>query len=280
MNTEVNNSVPPQDKQAKGYYESDDAFRYYCILYNQDYTGAGFFPEEKEVTCFDKPDTKLLIGSGCEIYEAVMNRDKRMVDIVLNNFPEGKKLRILELGSGRGGLTRYMAKELIKRDMLDKIVAGNIAPRENELNLKLALEQGIPAEKFEVIELNFDNMDGLIEPDSYDFVFSNDAFNHCSNYVKLMKDIHSFLKKDGIVAFSDMMESEGANPDEMVDLYKRLRNNKMPNATIYNNAMTEAGMSKIDFHTETHAMMKHYGAVKYAACVTKREELLGPRGVS
>jgi len=37
--------------KAKDYYGSDDGFRYYSILYSEDYTGAGIFPEEKIVTC-------------------------------------------------------------------------------------------------------------------------------------------------------------------------------------------------------------------------------------
>tara|TARA_B110000285_G_C14995629_1_gene548673 strand:- start:641 stop:817 length:177 start_codon:yes stop_codon:yes gene_type:complete len=49
-----------------------------------------------------------------------------------------KKLSLLELGSGRGGLTRFMAKELLDRDMLGCITAGNIAERENEYNLQQA----------------------------------------------------------------------------------------------------------------------------------------------
>jgi hypothetical protein len=43
-------------------------------------------------------------------------------------------LKCLELGSGRGGLTRFMAKELMKEDMFDSITAGNIAERENQYN--------------------------------------------------------------------------------------------------------------------------------------------------
>jgi len=60
-----------------------------------------------------------------------------MLDIVLkyHKQPENpKKLKCLELGSGRGGLTRFMAKELNKIDMLDSIMAGNIAERENDYN--------------------------------------------------------------------------------------------------------------------------------------------------
>ena len=46
----------------------------------------------------------------------------------------------MELGSGRGGLTRFMAQELLNRDLLESITAGNIAERENEYNLQQAIK--------------------------------------------------------------------------------------------------------------------------------------------
>ena len=64
-----------------------------------------------------------------------------MVEHVLQTFEASKqKLSLLELGSGRGGLTRYMAKELMSRDMLESITAGNIAERENDYNLQQAIK--------------------------------------------------------------------------------------------------------------------------------------------
>jgi len=60
-----------------------------------------------------------------------------MLDIVLKYHEQQgipKKLKCLELGSGRGGLTRFMAKELSKKNMLDSMMAGNISERENEYN--------------------------------------------------------------------------------------------------------------------------------------------------
>lgn len=85
-----------------------------------------------------------------------------MLDIILKYSTledQPKKLKILEVGSGRGGLTRYMAKELLKRNMLDSIMAANIAERENMYNLEQAIKEGIPKDKFDVMYLNFDEID-------------------------------------------------------------------------------------------------------------------------
>lgn len=128
------------ENDAQNYYQADDSYRYYSILYTEDYSGAGFFPEEAQVETEDAPGVKYLIGTGCEIFEAVQARDRKMLDIVLKyqskEEGEPKKLTLLELGSGRGGLTRFMAQELLKRNMLNSIMAANIAERENMYNLE------------------------------------------------------------------------------------------------------------------------------------------------
>mgnify|MGYP006099295883 CR=1 FL=1 len=43
------------ENTAKTYYESDDSYRYYSIIYTEDYTGAGFFPAQTEVETPDAP---------------------------------------------------------------------------------------------------------------------------------------------------------------------------------------------------------------------------------
>lgn len=48
----------------------------------------------------------------------------------------------------------------------------------------------------------------------------------------------------------------------------------------YCGAMEDAGLTKKEVFFETEQLMRHYGAVKYAAQTNKNEELKGPEGVS
>jgi len=68
---------------AKTYYESDDSYRYYSIIYTEDYTGAGFWQDQMEVETKDALGVTYPIGTGCQIFEAVQARDKRMVEHVV-----------------------------------------------------------------------------------------------------------------------------------------------------------------------------------------------------
>jgi cyclopropane fatty-acyl-phospholipid synthase-like methyltransferase len=39
-------STGKTENEAQKYYQSDDSYRYYSILYTEDYTGAGLFPDQ------------------------------------------------------------------------------------------------------------------------------------------------------------------------------------------------------------------------------------------
>ena len=71
--TKYETTNDPGDNASK-YYGSDDGFKYYSIIYSEDYTSCGFYPSFEKVT---DPSTggTLTIGTGLEINQAVKSRD-------------------------------------------------------------------------------------------------------------------------------------------------------------------------------------------------------------
>ena len=57
-----------------------------------------------------------------------------MLALILEHIPKDKQLKVLELGSGRGGLSRYIGQELLKLDRLELLIATNISDKENDYN--------------------------------------------------------------------------------------------------------------------------------------------------
>ena len=64
-------STTSSENEAQTYYQSDDSYRYYSILYTEDYTGAGLFAGQEDVETSDAPGVRYPIGTGVQIYEAV-----------------------------------------------------------------------------------------------------------------------------------------------------------------------------------------------------------------
>lgn len=144
---------------------------------------------------------------------------------------------MLELGSGRGGLSRFVARELIKEDKLDLLVAANIAEEENNYNRQKALEENINSEKFRVDHASFDNL--KYENDSFDIIFSNEAILHSSNKEKLMTEVVRILRNDGICVISDIIEAPNVDKTQLVEVYNRLGLTSMGNHELYDKVLTE-----------------------------------------
>jgi len=88
------------------------------------------------------------------------------------------------------------------------------------------------------------------------------------------------LTKDGVCVISDIIESPDADKEKLADVYARLDLNSMGNHALYEKALTEAGMTKLVNEVSSTPIINHYGMVLYSATEIKREELLGPKGVS
>lgn len=96
-------------------------------------------------------------GNGRSIRDATKARDHKVLKLIKEYMPS-KKIKILELGSGRGGLSRYLARELIKEDKLELVVATNISDIENNYNIFKAKEENIPEDKYRVDYASFDDL--------------------------------------------------------------------------------------------------------------------------
>ena len=107
QNKEANSAERSQE-----YYQSDSAWKYYTVIHDSvDYSGMGIWHEEK--TEKDTVTGKdYLRGAGSETMAAANKvRDERMFKFMTDNIPKGRKIKILELGSGRGGQSRDVAKK-------------------------------------------------------------------------------------------------------------------------------------------------------------------------
>jgi hypothetical protein len=114
-----------------------------------DYTGLGLYPESIEETC-PESSRKYRRGNGKTFAEPFEMRDEELWIHIKENMPTDRKIRVIELGSGRGSFTRFLALKLMELDKLDYIIATNISDNENVFNKKKSLEMGIPDDKYKV----------------------------------------------------------------------------------------------------------------------------------
>jgi len=235
-----------------------------------DYTGIASYPEETVEK--DKDGLEYVRGTGMKdesIMEANIIRDKKMLKLILDNIPNDRKIRALELGSGRGGLTRFIAQELIKLDKLALMVGSNISEKENETNRMRAKEEGVSEEVYRVDHVSFDDM--AYEDGSFDLIFSNDSFLHSSNKPKCMARLSQILAPGGALVFTDILESVTANKEDLKGVYARLHLDSLGDNVTYDKVLSSNGLKKIVAECTATPIMRHYGAMYYNATVVKRD---------
>ena len=178
----MDNALEVQNKDDKAGQDPERVYdEFYGINYGNiingspDYTGNGLFLEHAEAV--DPSGFKYKYGVSEDPVEPFVRRDKKMLELISENMPQDKKVRCLELGSGRGGLIRFLAKELIKMDKLEMMIGTNLSQTENEQNITKAKEAGLPDDKFQILKKNFDNLSDYADG-SFDVIFSNEAMEH------------------------------------------------------------------------------------------------------
>lgn len=105
-------------------------------------------------------------------------------------LPDLKDKKILDLGCGAGGMSRYFAENGAKRVLGVDISKNMINLAKKENNYKNV--------EFKVLE-----MERILKiKEKFDMVFSSLAFHYVEDFEKLMKDISNLLNPNGILIFS------------------------------------------------------------------------------
>ena len=112
------------------------------------------------------------------------------IPVMLSLLPDLKGKRILDIGCGTGGMSRYFAehgaKYVLGVDISTKML--EVAKRETTNN------------NVEYKILAMENLSSL--KDKLDMVFSSLAFHYVEDFNKLMQDISNLLNPKGILLFS------------------------------------------------------------------------------
>jgi len=175
-------------------------------------------------------------------------------------MPTDRKLRVIELGSGRGAFTRYLALKLLEMDKLDEIVATNISDNENVFNQQQAKKAGIPFENYRVVNENFDDL-SVFKDSSFDLVISQDALYHSHDHGKIGREMGRLLRKGGITVFNDIVVQQNISAQEMPMILETFHLNGLASADLYDKNLIKGGLTKKMMTIDGgQAIWRHFGA--------------------
>lgn len=116
------------------------------------------------------------------------------------HLPEGRGLRILEIGAGTGGLTAHLLP-LLQRNLHRYVFTDVSAAFFSSANQKLA---AFPEVEYQVFNLEKAGIEQGFESGMFDFVVGTNVLHAVSDVRKALRNIHELLTPGGTLFFMDV----------------------------------------------------------------------------
>lgn len=219
---------------ARDYYNSDDADNFYFHVWGGEDIHIGLYRDDDEA-----------------IADASRRTVRRMAEL-LGTLDASH--RVLDLGAGYGGSMRYLAREFGSR-----CVALNLSEVENERDRKKNAQQGLD-DLIEVVDGDFTKLP--YEDDSFDVVWSQDAFLHSGDRACVCSEAARVLRPGGRFIFTDPMQSNDADEQRLQPIYERIHLDSLGSPDFYRETLGALGLEELAWEDHGAQLPRHYARVK------------------
>ena len=222
----------PAVHTAREYYNSTDADRFYATIWGGEDIHVGMYADPTED-----------IGTA----------SRRTVEEMAALVTITPSTRVVDIGSGFGGSARHLA-----RTYGCHVTCLNLSEVENERNRRLNEEQGLD-HLVDVVDGSFEDLP--FQDKAYDIVWSQDAFLHSGDRVRVLEEAVRVMKPRARVVFTDPMAANGAPKDALVPILERLSLDTMASPDFYRRELYRLGMGSVTFHEASAQLPRHYQRV-------------------
>ncbi|MFD9885839.1 methyltransferase domain-containing protein [Streptomyces alboflavus] len=230
---------------ARSYYNSTDADNFYARVWGG---------EDIHIGLYDH--------SG----EPIADASRRTVERMAGKLGLTEESVVLDLGSGYGGSARYLASTYGCR-----VLALNLSEVENQRHKELNHSRGLSG-LIEVVDGSFEDIP--YPDDQVDVVWSQDAFLHSGNRVRVLEEISRVLRPGGQLIFTDPMAVDDCPPGVLQPILDRIHLDDMGSPGFYARELARLGFvaSPEGFEEHREQLITHYARVLEE---TERQEAEG-----
>jgi sarcosine/dimethylglycine N-methyltransferase len=181
---------------------------------------------------WDKDNHHLGIFNGDTTFSEASNRAN---ENFLSKLDLKRNARVLDIGSGFGGLPRFIARE---SGTWCHIVGLNLSERENEYARHKNKETGMDG-TIDIICGDFNELP--FQDESFDIVVSQDSMLHSPDKRELVMECSRVLKKGGELAFSDILNT-GLSEEEEKIANQRINAPYLGTFEFYHDSLVQNGL--------------------------------------
>jgi sarcosine/dimethylglycine N-methyltransferase len=244
----MSNKIEEKCQQAaQAHYNHDSSDKFYRQVWagKDVYIGIGWY-EDQQDTIFDA--CQRMVSKMA----AMLSRDEL-------------ETRVLELGAGYGATARYLARK--HQFLVDCL---NLSQTQNQRNRQLNQEQGLD-QYIRVIDGCFENIP--YEAESYDVVWSQDAFLHSNQRQKVMDEVNRVLKRGGDFIFTDLMQRQDCPYDVIKPVLDRFQLESLASFEFYQEMAHQMGWKELQVLDLSSHLVVHYVRLRQEV-ENRYEELL------
>lgn len=217
----------------QSYYDSSDADNFYHTIWGGEDIHVGIYEP------------------GDDIPKA---SHRTVVQMAEKLQPLTAELHLLDVGAGYGGAARYLA-----RKYGCKVTCLNLSEVENERNRLKSKEQGLD-QLVDVVGGNFEALP--FEDDSFDHIWSEDAFLHSGEKPKVIEECYRVLKPGGKLVFTDPMQADECPEGVLAPVLERIHLREMGSVAKYRDLAKQNGFSEFEAWEMPEQLVNHYGSVR------------------
>ncbi len=178
------------------------------------------------------------------VARASQNTIEFMLGLIRQKVEPIEKPRLIDLGSGCGGVAHYLASNYGYQ-----ITCVNICPDQNRRNFLRAKALGID-HLITIVECSFEEL----PPDwtnSFDVVWSEEAMCHAEDKHQVIGEINRILSPGGICVFTDLMRGEKVGTDETKTFSDRNVVTSLASVSDYIEWGFSEGLKNVSYHDLT-----------------------------
>ena len=159
--------------------------------------------------------------------------------------------KILDLGSGVGAASHFLTE---KYGCATTCV--NISPNQNALNIQQAAALGIE-HLIEIEEVSFDSLPEEWDSE-FDLVWSEEAFCHGADKLKILQDVRRVLNRQGVCVFTDIMAGERAGKDELASFTQQNAVTDLARPSEYFSWALDVGFSDVRYYDFSSHLVRNF----------------------
>ena len=184
------------------------------------------------------------------------------------SFANPQECRILDLGSGHGGLSHEAAARFHC-----PVVGCNISPQQNTMNLQQAQELGL-SDLVSVHLLNFNHGLPADWTGTFSHVLSCEVLCHAANKEALLGELFRVLKPGGALVFTDIMGADDADEKVLQDFTDRNATTQMARPAQYLQQLRTAGFENVSFNDFSYPHLELYFGCMLDQIHKHKEEMM------